>query len=753
MSAAAALQMTEPPDSHAALTAPVLDPELLSQCGLTPREVQESVARDVTTILNAPAPEVRIVRGARDGQAYQLVRARTGFIDAGTGTGKTLGYLVPLLRYVAKGHRACVSTFTRALQRQILQGSDLVHARVLAGVSTEISVAIRMGRRNFVDRDRILELHAMRHGETHEWQALVDWVNGWTAQTDPLDTTFQAWQERGDASLPTLPGRPKPLVEADIALDAGADKQRAFWYDAHAQAAREADLVITNHATLLLHRRFDLLGQIDAVVIDEADRLEDAARSLNTYRISSRRLVRIARRKGGKVSEKSAKVAAEIEDLLMRLGESTGYQDTDLENATLAEPDLIASLREAYNIFTIPKASPQERHLVSRVREFLDGHTDPESVFYFSWSPVRLYPVIAADPVDVHNAIGRIGTVFHSVGMPAECAPATAQSGVDLDDEEVPPLSGISAVIYTSATLGFLSSPTPMRQVHIGYGVDADTVVLANSYEPLKFGAMTFVLSDNRVSGPFVRIADPDNKDKVVVAYADSWLAYVRKAISSAPGQRKLVLTPAFADVRALSDLGEMDGVLFHPEGVTSHELLQRLANPEIRAVVTPSWWEGVNLHVDGRLWMSDLLITRLPIPPYGEILQSRLIETMLKRGFKSLSAAGDYLYLQRAERAIKKLRQAVGRGIRSENDAIRIWLLDPRITPEDRLAALWYTRLKRVSERTLQEWVPAYQERHKPAKNPHLAIQHFHRAIPKRFQAAVSRASLFTQDGEVIDV
>ena len=735
----------------------VLNPDILAHLGLAARAVQESVARDVTTVLNAPALEARKVRGKRNGQSYLLTRSRTGFIEAGTGTGKTLAYLVPLLRHAAEGRRVCVSTFTRALQRQILQGSDLVHARALAGIAADISVAIRMGRRNFVDCGRVLELHALRSGDTPEWQAFVDWVSGWNEQTDPLDTTFQAWQERGDAALPALPGRSRPLVEDDIALDAGADGQRAFWYAAHAQAARDADLVITNHATLLLHRRSDLLGRIDAVVIDEADRLEDAARSLNAHRVSSARLVRSVRRQGGKVSDKSARAAAEIEDILLDIGESTGYQDLDLESATLAVPELVDDLRAAYADFMLPKTSPQEYHLVRRIRDFLDGLSDPESVFYFSWSPVHRYPVIAADPVDVRGAMGRIGTWFQPVAtVQANCADGDSETEIsDPDTGEDSPSTGIAAVIYTSATLGFLCSPSPMRQVHIGYGIDADTVVLANSYEPLRFGSMTFVLPDNRVTGPFDRIPDPDHAGRFITAYTDAWLTYVRTALSLQPERRKLVLTPAFADVRSLADLGDMDGVLFHPDDMSGRELQRRLADPAVRTVVTPSWWEGVNLHVDGRLWMDDVLITRLPIPPYGEILEDRMIESMVKkRGFNSLSEAKGYLYLQRAERAIKKVRQAAGRGIRSENGRVRLWLLDPRITPADGTAARWYLRLaQNVPENDLREWHEAYHARRKPAGGRHLAIQHFGRAIPRRFQADLGRASLFTRDGEVIDV
>lgn len=751
MSASVAFDLNDGPETP---SGPILNPVTLARLALAPRAVQEHVARDVTTVLEAPALAARKVRGRRDGKPYMLTRARTGFIDAGTGTGKTLAYLVPLLRYVAQGHRACVSTFTRALQRQILQGDDLAHALVLAGVTADISVAIRMGRRNFVDRGRVLELHALRSGDTPEWQSFVDWVKGWDDRTDPLDTTFQTWQERGDGALPALPGRSRPLVEADIALDAGADETRAFWYAAHAQAAREADLVITNHATLLLHRHFDLLGQMDAVVIDEADRLEDAARSLNTHRVSSVRLLRSVRRQGGKVSDKSARAAAEIERILLDIGESTGYQDLDLESAMLAEPQRVDALRAAYADFKLPKTCLREYHLVRRIREFLDGFSDPDAVFYFSWSPVHRYPVIAADPVDVRDAIGRIGTRFQVVDT--ELGKDAKASVVDIDQEmdEGAPSTGIAAVIYTSATLGFLSSPDPMRQVHMGYGVDADTVVLANSYEPLRFGAMTFVLPDNRVTGPFVRIPDPKHSGRFLNAYTDAWLAYVRAALSVEPERRKLVLTPAFADVRALADMGELDGVLFHPDDVSGQELRRRLSDPAVRAVVTPSWWEGVNLHVDGRLWMDDVLLTRLPIPPYGEILEDRMIESMVKkRGFKSLSEAAGFLYLQRAERAIKKVRQAVGRGIRSEDDQVRVWLLDPRVTPSDGTAARWYMHLaQKVPENDLWEWHEAYHERRKPAKNPHLAIQHFGRAIPKRFQAALGRASFFTRDGEIID-
>lgn len=197
-------------------------------------------------------------------------------IEAGTGVGKTLAYLIPLVaRLKAGSGRGVISTHTRALQTQIL---DLDLPR-LAPILGELTFARLMGRRNYLclrqrmayltravvdERDALqvaafrLWLRATRHGLREE---LVD--------HPLLGTELRALFDAADLCLPGL------CYEGD----------RCFVQNAR-RRARSADLLVVNHALLLNDFQADhtLVGEYRFLVVDEAHRLPEV--TLETHGIA-----------------------------------------------------------------------------------------------------------------------------------------------------------------------------------------------------------------------------------------------------------------------------------------------------------------------------------------------------------------------------------------------------------------------------------------------------------------------------------
>ncbi|MFH2052738.1 MAG: helicase C-terminal domain-containing protein [bacterium] len=197
-------------------------------------------------------------------------------IEAGTGVGKTLAYLIPLAaRLKSASGRGVISTHTRALQTQILD-QDLPRLAPLLG---ELTYARLMGRRNYLclrqrmayltravvdERDALqvaafrLWLRATRHGLREE---LVD--------HPLLGTELRALFDAADLCLPGL------CYEGD----------RCFVQSAR-RRARSADLLVVNHALLLNDFRADhtLIGEYRFLVVDEAHRLPEV--TLETHGIA-----------------------------------------------------------------------------------------------------------------------------------------------------------------------------------------------------------------------------------------------------------------------------------------------------------------------------------------------------------------------------------------------------------------------------------------------------------------------------------
>ena len=197
--------------------------------------------------------------------AAALARREPLLVEAGTGVGKTLAYLVPLVAaVVTQGRRAVVSTHTRALQSQILS-QDLPRLQPLLG---EHRFRLLMGRRNY------LCLRQQRAFLTRPVADLADGLRT-AALRLWLAVTGEGLREE-IAGHPLLQPCLGELFEAaDLCLPGLCWESDRCHVQRARRRAREADILVVNHALLLhdLRAGRTLLGEYDALVVDEAHRL------------------------------------------------------------------------------------------------------------------------------------------------------------------------------------------------------------------------------------------------------------------------------------------------------------------------------------------------------------------------------------------------------------------------------------------------------------------------------------------------
>ena len=202
--------------------------------------------------------------------------------EAGTGVGKSLAYLIPALE---SGQRVVVATSTKALQEQLLHKDVPVAA---AALGRTIDVVVQKGRQNYLCRRQLQGFQPFLLPEGRDggaWEAMQGW----------LDET-----ETGDRA--ELEVEPSEALWAELAV--GADRcsgrRCPFVSSCFAEAARErasqADLVIANHALYFAHLASGggVLPEHDAVIFDEAHRLEESAASWLGGRVSRAGLRRLA---------------------------------------------------------------------------------------------------------------------------------------------------------------------------------------------------------------------------------------------------------------------------------------------------------------------------------------------------------------------------------------------------------------------------------------------------------------------------
>ncbi|MGH9745151.1 MAG: ATP-dependent DNA helicase [Candidatus Acidiferrales bacterium] len=210
-------------------------------------------------------------------------------IEAGTGTGKTLAYLIPAIR---SGRRVVISTATKSLQEQLFQKDVPFLQKHFA---PNLKAALMKGRSNFLCRQKV---HQMVGQPVLKGIDEVDWfsqIKDWEKLT-----------ETGDRSeLTFLPDDAELWHRIDARSDLCSGKKCAefdtCFITAMHQRAQDADLIIVNHALFfadLAIRQDDfgsILPEYSAVVFDEAHEMEDVASDYFGRQVSSYRFDELAR--------------------------------------------------------------------------------------------------------------------------------------------------------------------------------------------------------------------------------------------------------------------------------------------------------------------------------------------------------------------------------------------------------------------------------------------------------------------------
>lgn len=206
-------------------------------------------------------------------------------IEAGTGIGKTIGYLVPSL---LSGKKTLVSTHTKALQDQAWEKDIplVLKAMDLAGI--ERSVAMIKGKANYVCLQTVAEwlddpLHVLKSvDDVHFFAAVLHWLlhteTGWLSEIDHL----------GHSDLSRHLGRdqaPPKLMNEWVDIDPHAKAR---------EAARRADLVLANHSFVfsVAQGGDPEANKVDNVILDEAHNIDEVVTEVLTLTFNPWALLR-----------------------------------------------------------------------------------------------------------------------------------------------------------------------------------------------------------------------------------------------------------------------------------------------------------------------------------------------------------------------------------------------------------------------------------------------------------------------------
>ena len=216
-----------------------------------------------------------------------LASERPLLVEAGTGTGKTLAYLVPA---VLSGKKVVVSTATRALQEQIYFKDLPIVAELLATFGVRFRAALMKGLSNYVCKRRLNE--ALASGDATAWR-----VKEWANQTEVGDRSELSDLPEDDPAWGAVQS------STDTRIGAGCKYFDECFVTRMRREAEEANVLVVNHhlfcADLVLRRaqreRASAIPAYDAVIFDEAHQLEDVATTFFGSTVSTARIDALAR--------------------------------------------------------------------------------------------------------------------------------------------------------------------------------------------------------------------------------------------------------------------------------------------------------------------------------------------------------------------------------------------------------------------------------------------------------------------------
>jgi ATP-dependent DNA helicase DinG len=601
-------------------------------------------------------------------------------VQAGTGTGKSLAYLVPAIRHaVAAGTTVVVSTATIALQRQLID-RDLprLAAALEPMLGSTPTFAILKGRRNY------LCLHRLDTGPPDEGEDLFDAaaaasptsmlgrqivrLHEWSSATSTGDrdelvpgVTDRAWRQVSVSARECL-----GLSRCPIGMDCFAEQARA--------RAGRAEVVVTNHALLAIDAMGDhqVLPDHDVVVIDEAHDLVDRVTSAATEELTGSMVETAARRCGRLIDQQIGdELAAAGDGLVLLLGDA-GAQRWDTLGAGVAGA-LTAVRDAAHHCITAlgterreePDAAARRRLALTALEQvhsaaarvlvaFPDSESDRRDVVWLAEETVR-GRVLRVAPLGVAGLLQQRLFAKRTVVLTS----ATLTLGGTFDA-----LASQWGLPRQRPSAG--SSPAPAAAA----GTATERPPPADDATPAWTGFDAGSPFEHRRAGILYTAAHlpAPGRDGLTPAHLDELAALV-----TAAGGRTLGL---FSSMRAAKQAAEalraqLDLPILCQGDDATGLLVQQFAQDEPTCLFgTLSLWQGVD--VPGRS-LSLVVVDRIPFPRPDDPLSSARQRAVAARG-------GNGFLTVAATHAALLLAQGTGRLLRSTEDRGVVAILDPRL-------------------------------------------------------------------------
>jgi len=576
-------------------------------------------------------------------------------VEAGTGTGKTLAYLVPAVAAALGGNgRVIVSTGTKNLQEQLME-KDIPFLQSI--LPRPFAATYMKGRSNYLCLNRLARAQSAPVLEGLDEVDYFEEVSQWSRETETgdraelsnLPESLSFWRHI-DARSESCLGQKCPDFDACFIT-----RMRG--------RAQEADIVVVNHhlffADLSLRNGNygSVLPDYTAVILDEAHLIEEVASEYFGAQVSNYQIDDLVRDLGMLTIE-DAEVDRELTHSVARLSRFSdsfwmGFRDGRGEDGrypiipgTFAKKKLSGELeatplgelyfalegaiaRTETTLDAFQEKPPEVESLVRRLRqirfelEFIVTGTDKKFVYWLERRNRGVF--LRASPIDVAGLLQ------------------------DKLFEEVP------TVVLTSATL---SSGGNFSFIRDRLGLDTADDLIAESSFDYQSQAILYLPA---------RMPDPRDRE-----WGSAAAAEVARILNATEG-RAFVLSTSLAGMQSLFEnvWAEIDYPCLVQGSASKGQLLKKFREtPNAVLFATSSFWQGVDVRGEQ---LSCVIIDKLPFAvPTDPIVAAR------QRYIEDCGGSSFYEYS--VPQAIIALKQGLGRLIRSTTDRGVLAILDPRL-------------------------------------------------------------------------